>query len=95
MRKAHKYCISEETIMKKKKALVAILFFTLVLNLVGCSDSNGYTPRNTEDSTFITVESSDYYSIVYHKDTKVMYIINKIISRFAYIPNHIFYSYAI
>lgn len=61
--------------MKKKKALVAILFFTLILNLVGCSDSNGYTPRNTEDSTFITVESSDYYSIVYHKDTKVMYVI--------------------
>ena len=78
-----------------KKSIGNNTFFTLILNLAGCSDFNGYTPRNTENSTFITVESSDYYSIVYHKDTKVMYIINKIISRFAYIPNYIFYSYAI
>ena len=58
-----------------KKVSVIILFFTLILNLAGCSDFNGYTPHNTEDSTFITVESSDYYSIVYHKDTKVMYVV--------------------
>ena len=45
------------------------------LGLVGCG-SEVIEDSSNESPTFIEVENGDGYDIVYHKDTKVMYIVS-------------------
>lgn len=60
-----------------------VLFWTLVLvfGLVGCAYSEMETTYDTEaevlpPSMFVEVEDGDYYRVVYHKETKVMYVMS-------------------
>ena len=48
-------------------ALCACLF-------VGCSGTLEVDENHTNESSFVRVEDGDSYWIVYHKETKVMYI---------------------
>lgn len=67
-----------------KKSLIILIALTLLMfSLVGCGETKQLTQEDlngsskTEYSMFIKVESTFYYDIVYHKDTKVMYAISR------------------
>lgn len=59
-----------------KRFLVMILF---ILLLTGC----GKTPDSQEKTNikeanmFVCIQSTDFYDVVYHRDTKVMYAISR------------------
>lgn len=67
----------------KKKFIVLIMSIMIMFSLVGCSMSKQLTKEDLENirpfeySMFIRVESTMYYDIVYHKDTKVMYAVSR------------------
>jgi hypothetical protein len=56
----------------KKTFIVFAMVVAMAFGLIGCSDDN--QPR--ENGSFVEVENGDGYEIVYHKDTKVMYIVS-------------------
>lgn len=61
-----------------KKFLIMILF---ILLLTGCSKRTEITDSqdSQEANMFICIQESDlnqYYDVVYHKDTKVMYAVS-------------------
>ena len=60
----------------KKRILSVALVVVMVVCLVGCGSD---VETRTEDSSsmFVCVETTDYWKIVYHKETKVMYAVNK------------------
>lgn len=60
--------------MKKKIAAIMLAVFMCFSVLTGCAKSN----IAKTDSTFVTVEKGHYYSIVYDKDTKVMYTMSNV-----------------
>ena len=62
----------------KKIICALIALVVLVAVLASCSEGTvveveGKDAQNT--SMFIEVERTDYWRVVYHKDTKVMYVI--------------------
>lgn len=63
-----------------KKFLATILLVIIIaLTFVGCT-TQATTEEdidNTECSMFVYVESTMIYDVVYHKDTKVMYVISR------------------
>lgn len=53
-------------------------------NVGGCDNGlfdglrlSGATEENDDPSMFVCVETTDYWIIVYHKETKVMYAVNR------------------
>jgi molybdopterin biosynthesis enzyme len=63
----------------KKIICALIALVVLVAVLASCSEGavvevEGKDAQNT--SMFIEVERTDYWRVVYHKDTKVMYVIS-------------------
>ena len=73
-------------------SLVLAMIVLLIFNLTACSSSSALdsekefttstsliTRQNSGSSMFITIEENvpDDYSIVYHKDTKVMYAVSQ------------------
>lgn len=67
----------------KKIICALIALVVLVAVLASCSegtvvDVEGKDAQNT--SMFIEVERTDYWRVVYHKDTKVMYVISNGVS---------------
>lgn len=63
----------------KKIICALIALVVLVAVLASCSEGavvevEGKDAQNT--SMFIEVERTDYWIVVYHKDTKVMYVIS-------------------
>lgn len=62
----------------KNKILAIILFTAMAFYLVGCSDTT-VTNANTEESNnismFVVVESTTKWDVVYHCETKVMYVV--------------------
>lgn len=61
----------------KKTFIVLAMVAAISFGLVGCHDDS--QPREMASkngsSPFVIVEDNYHYDIVYHKDTKVMYII--------------------
>lgn len=58
-----------------KKNLVVFLVLSILLSgLIGCSAGAKAEAENL--STFVTVESNFRYKIVYHSETKVMYVMS-------------------
>ncbi len=67
----------------KKIICALIALVVLVAVLASCSEGavvevEGKDAQNT--SIFIEVERTDYWRVVYHKDTKVMYVISNGVS---------------
>ena len=65
--------------MNKLKGIVGILLLCLLLT--GCSNKRMVTVENLNQSSplsmFIEVENGLYYKVIYHRKTKVMYIMSK------------------
>lgn len=65
-----------------KKILVIMLIMVLVLGLLaGCSSTTIETEGEHKESSsktsmFIEVEQTNSWKVVYHRDTKVMYVIS-------------------
>ena len=58
-----------------KKLIVILTLFALCACLfAGCGGTLGVDENHTNESSFVRVEDGDSYWIVYHKETKVMYI---------------------
>lgn len=66
----------------KKLLITCILVVMLLLSLVGCEIATVQTEsENKSNSTesismFVEVESTTYWKVVYHKETRVMYTVN-------------------
>ena len=62
----------------KKSFIVLITMILLSFGLTGCGVTPQYeeSASESEYSMFVVVEDGVDYSIVYHKDTKVMYSIS-------------------
>lgn len=71
-----------------------LILFILLITLMLCAcDANGkpieYKSREyTHEPTFVSIESGDEYQIVYHRETKVMYVVSQNYS--SYGPKAIF-----
>lgn len=66
----------------KNKLIILVMIVSLLFGLVGCNTTKQLTQEDldngsrSEYSMFIELEQGSVYSIVYHKDTKVMYAIS-------------------
>ena len=61
----------------KKTFVVLMMIVAMAFGLIGCHDDN--QPKELESvdgSSFLIVEYGVNYDIVYHKETKVMYIVS-------------------
>ena len=66
----------------KKKIAILMSSLMLAISLSGCGNSyieTTYDPNAEEQvpSMFVSVEMTEIWLIVYHKDTKVMYAVSK------------------
>ena len=64
--------------MKKINAKLMLVLLICVLFLVGCSKKvSGYKADSSDDrSMFVLIEKTYAWRVVYHKDTKVMYVVS-------------------
>lgn len=60
----------------KKRILSVVLAIMMMVCLVGCG-SVVHTEGDDDPSMFVCIETTDYWMVVYHKETKVMYAVNK------------------
>ena len=60
------------------KRWIAIATMIICISLSGCGNSKMQNANNKEDdySMFVLIESGYTYEVVYHKETKVMYVIS-------------------
>lgn len=58
-----------------KKKLIAILIIGM-LSLAACAKVESVNDNKNETSMFVEVESTSSWKVVYHKETKVMYIVS-------------------
>lgn len=64
----------------KKSFVILITMVLLSFGLTGCDETKQWheTYRfESKYSMFVNIEGTDFYNIVYHKDTKVMYAISR------------------
>lgn len=60
-----------------KKIIVLFLCLISMVSLVGCDQQYVETEITSSNSMFVKVESSSSWDVVYHKDTKVMYVVSR------------------
>lgn len=59
-----------------KKIILILCACLLLTGCGGTSESNGENKETKYTNMFVTVESNWHYKIVYHRDTKVMYVVS-------------------
>ena len=59
--------------MKRKLAYILILSMLL---LSGCKRVESVNDNNKDTSMFVEIEQTGMWEIVYHKETKVMYVVS-------------------
>lgn len=65
------------TQQKKINIKLILVLLICVLFLIGCSKVSICKANSSKDqSMFILIENMDTYSVVYHRDTKVMYVVS-------------------
>lgn len=57
-----------------KKIIAILLVLAMVVCFVGCAEIEENTPE--ENSKFVIVEKTAIWTVVYHKDTRVMYAVS-------------------
>lgn len=60
----------------RKRFLSVVLAVVMTVCLVGCG-SSVESKADNDNSMFVCIETTDCWKIVYHKETKVMYAVNK------------------
>lgn len=60
--------------MKRIKKIIVCL--VAVLLLCGCKDVDSVNTDNTQKSMFVRIETASTWSVVYHRETKVMYVVS-------------------
>ena len=61
----------------KKTFIVLMMIVAMAFGLIGChDDSQPKELESVDGSSFLMVEDGVSYDIVYHKETKVMYIVS-------------------
>lgn len=65
----------------KKLFFISIILITSLFLFTGCNNSYSYTGQYSgtsfnESSSFVLLEEQPKYLIVYHKETKVMYVVS-------------------
>ena len=58
------------------KKLLLLFSIVLMFVFIGCVHQKVERGGNSEKSMFIVVEETKYWSVVYNKDTKVMYAVS-------------------
>lgn len=60
------------------KKLIAVFIATLLCLslLAGCTSTVEVAENVSTDSSFVMVEHAAYWQVVYHKETKVMYVVS-------------------
>lgn len=61
----------------KKRILSVVLAVVMMVCLVGCGSVAHTKGDDDSPSMFVCIETTDYWMVVYHKETKVMYAVNK------------------
>lgn len=56
-----------------RKKVLSIILVVLLVCTTGCGVPVDVLRDGNETSMFVLVEESDYWRVVYHKETKVMY----------------------
>lgn len=59
-----------------RKKLMAILIVGM-LSLTACAKVESVNDNKQDTSMFVEVETTSYWSVVYHKETKVMYVVSE------------------
>ena len=57
-----------------KKIIAILLVLAMVVCFVGCANIEENTSE--ENSKFVIVEKTGIWMVVYHKDTRVMYVVS-------------------
>lgn len=60
--------------MKRIKKFIVCL--VAVFLLCGCRDVESVNTDNTQKSMFVRIETASTWSVVYHRETKVMYVVS-------------------
>lgn len=55
------------------RKIIALMIVVLAVALTGCSEVEDKT---SDKSEFVIIESTDTWYVVYHKKTKVMYVVS-------------------
>ena len=58
------------------KKTLCIILLALTMTLCGCEASQVPEEPLESNSMFVVVEKGTFYSVVYHKSTKVMYVMS-------------------
>lgn len=59
-----------------KKIILSIILVLSILFLNSCSNTKVKKEPTTENSMFVIVEQTNTWKVVYHKETKVMYVVS-------------------
>ena len=59
----------------KKKILAVLITVALSISMIGCTESETTASKEYSNSMFIPIEKNFNWHIVYHSQTKVMYIV--------------------
>lgn len=64
--------------MKKwrRRVLIFAITFMLFIGLTACDYAEVEKESEKESSMFIEIEEASYWSVVYHRETKVMYAVS-------------------
>ena len=63
----------------KKKILILFMITIMLFSFVGCGSptTENLISASNSNSMFAMVESTSLYEVLYHKDTKVMYVVSR------------------
>ena len=59
-----------------KKIIAILLICLILLTFVGCQEVETDNKATSGKSMFVKVEVADYWCVVYHKETMVMYAVS-------------------
>lgn len=60
----------------KKKTLSILLVLSMVLCLAGCGQEVEDKANKEKEPMFVCIKSTSAWSVVYHRETKVMYVVS-------------------
>lgn len=62
--------------MRKRISNLICVFLLITFGLCGCAPSESINEPRYQSSAFVEVEDGSCWKILYHKDTKVMYVMS-------------------